>query len=847
MTREKPYVSNDFHLTMPNVDVGASPMPQSSRYLKWTLGVLFGSQAFHRLLITLFSVTVIYLGAALPVGATEVAPRPVVNFVERLLRFFEIIPRAQAPHGPRSHHHTTKRHGHAAHAVHKKATPHVAISAAQPFPVIVQTDQASVDFSSEISASLGVLNSTFQQSGCDLALALDGSIRVSPITWPSIYKTSVGADGKSVQSPTSLPAIQGEPASVQAQFYVSGSILGSIGTSTSDPAMTCEGQLTLVPGTSDVGECTGRRAEAVALYVGRDNQQTAAFMLAGLRHLVGATAGSGKVAIPRAQCTAIKSWLVAHGGAHAAIGGNIAKQDGLLSEWRKRAFRCGPTGYPSKEWPNKGVNPETGSACNDGDMLLFSGLLCAVGEQAGCDEVRRSQDSRSGQWWRSPNILARKVDTVKEPNLNSDQALGVMLYTLQKGDGLQFRRWTNWIASRGPCTATICLGTRLSMPRFCSLGGEDGGNCIFKFVDCPLLTLVGGAVGEQLATASVCNLAQWLGLPNVLQPDLRDALSRYRAAYNLVGELEKKITDLHKKLGFEPPLLPPLPLNPDVLDAAFKPLADGFATARNDLEELIKLPDLGGLAVAYGTAETAVVANAQVAGLNTKNGKPDHSGAAASGRHLAGVALLILKEFRFDDGLLKSAGAKLLGAEPFNPFFEYLAHDANDRMIDLIVDQCPALDFDPSNVVPAFQWSWERDDSKDAARQSMYWDCVFIMDLYRGRLKHVTLSDIGQNLLPKLDDIKRILQDDAKQALDLQSQLDNQKALADSLVKDLQNQINYLQNVVESVAKGALPQYDPNTGKVTLKPPPGTPGPPVSVDTRKGNVSVGPYCIGFHC
>ncbi|SDI63182.1 hypothetical protein SAMN05444171_3858 [Bradyrhizobium lablabi] len=712
--------------------------------------------------------------------------------------------------------------------------------------MIVQTDQPSAALSAEIAASLEVLDDTLKQSGCDLTLALDGDVRAAPTTWPSIFSTSVGSDGKPIQTSTALPTTRTEPASIQAQFHVTPILLGHLGSAPSDAALTCEGQFTLAPNSSDVAECTTRRSEAASLQVTSDAKQTAALMLRGLRHLAGLSPASGNI-LQHSQCIAIKSWLLAHAGAHAAIAGNLAKQDALLAEWRKRAFRCGPTGYPTKEWDNKAVSTETGSNCNDGDMLLFSGLLCSVGEESGCDEVRLSQNRKTWQWWRSPNVLARNMDTVTEPNLNSDQALGAMLYALRKGDGLQFRRWTNWIASRGPCTALICLGSRLSIPRYCSLGGEDGGNCIFKFVDCPLLTLVGGELGEQLSTATVCNLAQWLGIPNVLQPDPRGALSQYRAAYNLVGDLENKVTDLYKQLKFNPPPLPPLPLNPDVLDAAFKPLADEFATARNDLEELIKLPDLGGLAVAYGTAEAAVVANANVAGLDLKKGKPGHEGKDASGRHLAGVALLILKEFRLDDPLLKSAGAKLLDAEPANPFFEYLAHGANDRMINLIVDQCPALDFDLPNKVPRFQWAWERDDSRDAGRQSMFWDCVFIMDLYRGRLQHITLSDIGQNLLPKVDDIKKILEDDTKQALDLQGQINNQKALADALVNDLQNQLNYLKSILENVAKGAIPQYDPATGKVTLNPPPGTPGPPVSIDIHNGNINAGPICIGFHC
>jgi hypothetical protein len=72
--------------------------------------------------------------------------------------------------------------------------------------------------------------------------------------------------------------------------------------------------------------------------------------------------------------------------------------------WRKQVLFCNnhrnivpqsAGAYPTKEDPDKRtLKPEP---CNGGDMLLFNGLLCAAGEQVGCDAVRDSQDT-SDQW-----------------------------------------------------------------------------------------------------------------------------------------------------------------------------------------------------------------------------------------------------------------------------------------------------------------------------------------------------------------------------------------------------------------------------------------------------------------
>src|SRR5262245_54674254 len=61
--------------------------------------------------------------------------------------------------------------------------------------------------------------------------------------------------------------------------------------------------------------------------------------------------------------------------------------------WEKHAPYCIDPAtqlrYPSK------------ADCEDGDMTLFNGLLCAAGDDRGCKGVGDAQGS-SGEWLRSP-------------------------------------------------------------------------------------------------------------------------------------------------------------------------------------------------------------------------------------------------------------------------------------------------------------------------------------------------------------------------------------------------------------------------------------------------------------
>jgi hypothetical protein len=109
-----------------------------------------------------------------------------------------------------------------------------------------------------------------------------------------------------------------------------------------------------------------------------------------------------------------------------------ATLDQRVAIWRQQALLCDgaghivtsaaipPGAFPTKEFsdlPLRNARPET---CNDGDMLLFNGMLCAAGESVGCEAAKHSQDTGSGRFWRSPAIKSRGVENPDEPNINSD-------------------------------------------------------------------------------------------------------------------------------------------------------------------------------------------------------------------------------------------------------------------------------------------------------------------------------------------------------------------------------------------------------------------------------------------
>jgi hypothetical protein len=112
----------------------------------------------------------------------------------------------------------------------------------------------------------------------------------------------------------------------------------------------------------------------------------------------------------------------------AAAGRRSAELDQMMNWWRQQLPFCnwpGVAPYPSKFEDNiifDPANPLNGR-CNDGDGVIFNGVLCASGDDRGCDAVKRSQSTKDGEFWRSP----RKVDQFShaETPFSDDHFLGV--------------------------------------------------------------------------------------------------------------------------------------------------------------------------------------------------------------------------------------------------------------------------------------------------------------------------------------------------------------------------------------------------------------------------------------
>jgi hypothetical protein len=159
----------------------------------------------------------------------------------------------------------------------------------------------------------------------------------------------------------------------------------------------------------------------------------------------------------------------------------------LITWWRQNAPTCeAPDGF---KFPGK---MGSGGECDDGDMTLFAGLLCASGEQIGCETVRRSQLD-SGQWNRSP----RRAQTNNLGNPNSfspDMALGAQLYLATEGDSAAGSRWLEWMDRVRPCivgSGDLCLQSPLL--RFCTDDNESG--CTVRPGDASMLDATSRNVG----------------------------------------------------------------------------------------------------------------------------------------------------------------------------------------------------------------------------------------------------------------------------------------------------------------------------------------------------------------
>jgi hypothetical protein len=135
--------------------------------------------------------------------------------------------------------------------------------------------------------------------------------------------------------------------------------------------------------------------------------------------------------------------------------------------WRPSSFLCeatpGGVKFPSRP---TGVAAQP---CDDGDMTLFNGLLCAAGEPLGCLGVKEALDRNSGQWYRSPRIRLNGNDR-GGASFSPDMAMGVQLYLVKTKDIDSGWRWFMWLHEHVPCWVELggkCL-VQAPVPRFCT-------------------------------------------------------------------------------------------------------------------------------------------------------------------------------------------------------------------------------------------------------------------------------------------------------------------------------------------------------------------------------------------
>ncbi len=173
----------------------------------------------------------------------------------------------------------------------------------------------------------------------------------------------------------------------------------------------------------------------------------------------------------------------------------------LAPMWRANAPIC--FGAPSAD------------ECHDGDMTLFNGLLCASGEELGCDSVRLAQDA-SGRWHRSVRYR-QHPEWRPHDSFSWDMALGVQLYAIKKKDKAALQRWMRWVEANRPCISNISHGGRdycliRGLPRWCTDDTEKG--CTAKPQGLALLYRTARYLGADIPPPAVTEAPA--GLPGIV-------------------------------------------------------------------------------------------------------------------------------------------------------------------------------------------------------------------------------------------------------------------------------------------------------------------------------------------
>ena len=344
----------------------------------------------------------------------------------------------------------------------------------------------------------------------------------------------------------------------------------------------------------------------------------------------------------------------------AALAGQLEDR---IAIWNRHAEKC--EGYPTK-WSDPAA-PD--GKCEDGDMTLFSGLLCAAGVTLGCQAVRASLEDIGpdpGRWFRSPRRKSNPAIGAGSASFSPDMALGAQLYLATTKDIAAGQLWYAWLDRHRPCLA----------------GSEP--NC-------------------DLALGPITIQKNVRGWPRFCTDDSPD-----RGCAMRPGDL----TDLARTrwvLKF-----PPVP--PPTCDIQYPVIADYFGALINvDMIIGKGLPYL--LDVSCGMD---ISFNDFSAHLN-EPGFP---------QHLVAVEVFLYRQLGIPKDATAGAAYELARKQPQNPFFAYLAGVSKADLEKLILNECPATDA-AAAALSRTQWAWERADDVKAWKDSSLWDCIFMGELIR--------------------------------------------------------------------------------------------------------------------
>lgn len=238
--------------------------------------------------------------------------------------------------------------------------------------------------------------------------------------------------------------------------------------------------------------------------------------------------------------------------------------DDRFAYWNKSAFLCQAsdgTLFPSK--------PTSGDAqpCDDGDMTLFNGLLCAAGDQRGCQGVANAQDPVTGQWHRSPRIRLNGNDRGGSA-FSPDMALGVQLYLVKTGDVIRAKKWLDWLHTHVPCAIELFGRCLLDgIPRFCTDDVVEKG-CVMRPGDAAALSATVTFLQRNMDLQALPNgrLRGYLGTMSGQGPQLEEISSYVNKPgfsqhlvgvsillYRMLGFTDKKLDEAAERLAKKNP------------------------------------------------------------------------------------------------------------------------------------------------------------------------------------------------------------------------------------------------------------------------------------------------------